>query len=247
MEGNGNIKAAAPTEERKRIRSEIEFPYADLENAVELAQILHSRAGTSCELTELAAWMNQSVTGGTFRTRVSAAKIFGLIETTQGRATLTQLGRDILDKGSERSARCDAFLNTELFLAMYEQNKGNVLPPPAAIERQMEGLGVSPRQKERARQTFMKSANFAGFLDPSSGRFIKPGNVSAKADPAPQKEKGGAGGEEPPSLHPFVQGLLRELPKAGDVWPETKRKLWLDTAGSIFKMIYKDDPDRGSA
>jgi len=28
-------------------------------------------------------------------------------------------------------------------------------------------------------------------------------------------------------------------PKAGDVWPEDQRKLWLDTAASIFKMIYK--------
>src|SRR5450631_3811167 len=114
MEVSDNPKAEAPAEERKRVRSEIEFPYADLENAVELAQTLHSRAGTSCELEELAAWMNQSSTGGTFRTRVSAAKIFGLIETAQGRATLTQLGRDILDKtGLERGARCDAFLSAE--------------------------------------------------------------------------------------------------------------------------------------
>src|SRR5665647_1354141 len=43
-----------------------------------------------------------------------------------------------------------------------------------------------------------------------------------------------------PRLHPFVQGLLQELPKAGDVWPEAQRKLWLATAASIFKMIDKD-------
>jgi hypothetical protein len=34
----------------------------------------------------------------------------------------------------------------------------------------------------------------------------------------------------------------KELPKAGNVWTETERKLWLDTAASIFKMIYKDAP-----
>jgi len=45
---------------------------------------------------------------------------------------------------------------------------------------------------------------------------------------------------QPPALHPFIQGLLKELPKAGEVWPEADRKLWLDTAASIFKMIYKD-------
>jgi hypothetical protein len=40
---------------------------------------------------------------------------------------------------------------------------------------------------------------------------------------------------------------VRLLPNAGkvwsavlEVWPEAQRKLWLDTAASIFKMIYKD-------
>ena len=80
-----------------------------------------------------------------------------------------------------------------------------------------------------------------------SWRFVKPGVVQREepprhADNADVDHKG-SGGDEPPGLHPFVQGLLRELPKAGDVWPESQRKLWLDTAGSIFKMIYKDKPD----
>ena len=79
------------------------------------------------------------------------------------------------------------------------------------------------------------------------GRFIKPGNASTKAETDPKKaSEGGGGGSEPPDLHPFVQGLLRELPKAGGVWPEAKRKLWLDTAGSIFKMIYRDEPPNES-
>ena len=150
MIDNDNVKPAEPvtTSERKRFRSEIDMPYADLKNAVELAQTLHSKAGTACALDELAAWMDQSATGGTFRTRISAAKIFGLIETSQGRATLSQLGRDALDNsGSELAARCEAFLSAELFRAIYEQNKGNPLPPAAAIERQMEGLGISPKRR----------------------------------------------------------------------------------------------------
>ena len=51
-------------------------------------------------------------------------------------------------------------------------------------------------------------------------------------------------GGEAPGLHPFVQGLLKELPKAGDVWPEEQQKLRLDAAASIFKMIYKDNPKK---
>lgn len=250
MADNGNAAAASArtAEERKRFRSEIEFPYADLESAVELAKTINGKAGSSCEADELAVWMGQTATGGTFRTRIGAARMFGLIETGQGRVTLTQLGREVLDgSGNERSARVTAFLNVQLFAAMYEQYKGAVLPPAPAIERQVEQLGVSPKQKERARQTFMKSATYAGFIDQSSGRFVKPG-IPQKDDPArsekigEEKRGGGGNGNEPPILHPFVQGLLKELPPAGEVWADAKRKLWLDTAASIFKMIYKDTP-----
>src|SRR5688572_27337302 len=74
-----------------------------------------------------------------------------VIETAQGRVTLTQLGREVLPgSGEEHAARVTAFLNVELFRAMYDQHKGNVLPPTPAIERQMAQLGVSPKQTERA-------------------------------------------------------------------------------------------------
>ena len=65
---------------------------------------------------------------------------------------------------------------------MYDQYKGNALPPPPAIERQVEQLGVSPKQKERARQTFMKSAQYAGFIDSATGRFVKPGIAQKMKD-----------------------------------------------------------------
>ena len=182
---NTGKTATNSADEKKYFRSELSFPYADLESCVELAQTILSKAGTSCDQGELAAWMNQSASGGTFRTRISAAKMFGLIDTGQGRATLTQLGREAVDdSGNERAARVQAFLNPELFAKMYEQNKGHALPPPAAIERQMEQFGISPKQKERARQTFMKSATYAGFIDSSTGRFVKPGNVGGSREEA---------------------------------------------------------------
>jgi hypothetical protein len=248
MSDNANASTASGQTdgERKRFRSELSFPYSDFETAVELAQTLHSKAGTSCEVDELAAWMNQSATGGTFRTRVSAAKLFGLIDTAQGRATLTQLGRDALDgSGKERAARVQAFLNPELFSKLYEQNKGHALPPVAAIERQIEQLGISPKQKERARQTFSKSATYAGFIDPGTGRFVKPGNFG-QADEAgssggdTDRGSGGGGGGEPPEIDPIIMGLLDRLPKPGDVWPEADRKLWLQLLEGSFKLIYKD-------
>jgi len=247
MIDNDNAEPAPPSDTKaaKRFVSEIAWPYADLESSIELAQTLLSKAGSSAELEELAAWMNQTAAGGTFRTRVSAAKLFGLIETNQGRATLTKLGRSILDKdGSERAARAEAFLKIELFAAMYDQHKGNVLPPPSAIERQMEQLGVSPKQKERARQTFTKSAIFAGFIDSATGRFIKPGNGPQKDEegsarkPVSHSDGGGGGGGG--EIDPIILGLLARLPKSGDIWPEAERKLWLQLLEGSFKLIYKD-------
>src|ERR1700674_1541432 len=114
MADNHNAGAAGEqaAAERTHFRSGIGFPYSDLESAVEIAQTIHSKAGSSCETDELAAWMGQSATGGTFRTRLGAARMFGLIETGGGRVTLTQAGRDVLDgSGSERAARVTAFLN----------------------------------------------------------------------------------------------------------------------------------------
>lgn len=242
-------KASAGTAEvQKRFRSEIEFPYSDLESAIELAQTIHSKAGSSCEIDELAAWMGQSATGGTFRTRLGAARMFGLTENSQGRTALTQLGRDVLDgSGNDRAARVTAFLNVELFRVMYEQYKGNALPPPPAIERQMEQLGVSPKQKERARQTFMKSAQYGGFIDSATGRFVKPG-IAPKDDGERQPEKPieavrfAGGGDEPPGIDPIIAGLLKRLPKSGEVWPTEERKLWLQLLEGSFKLIYQDGP-----
>jgi hypothetical protein len=193
--------------------------------------------------------MNQSATGGTFRTRLAAAKQFGVIDSSLGRATLTQLGRDVLaGSGNEKAARVDAFLNVELFRAMYEANNGNVLPPPPAIERQMAQLGVSSKQTERARQTFTKSATYAGFIDQASGRFIKPGvgNRTQTTEPVvnnpPDDDDmlNGGGGGGPTGLDPIIAGLLKRLPKSGDVWPDSERKLWLQLLEGSFKLIYKD-------
>jgi hypothetical protein len=119
--------------------------------------------------------------------------------------------------GVEQAARVTAFLNVELFRALYDQFKGHALPPRPAIERQIEQFGVSPKQKERARQTFMGSAQYAGFIDASSGRFVKPG-IPQKEDVAPQQEDRGSGGSDGSGgelvLDPLLIALLKKVPSA---------------------------------
>ena len=73
-------------------------------------------------------------------------------------------------------------------------------------------LGVTPKQVERARQTFMKSAEFAQFIDRHTGVFVQPGfpsDASPKdsADPTEIKDKKSNGGgmmrESAPNLDPL--------------------------------------------
>lgn len=239
---NATPTAPADTEKAKRERTKIEFPYSDLESAVEMIRTLQSRAGTSCELTQLAGWMNQTATGGTFRSRLGAAKLFGLVETEQGRVSLTNLGRDAADDVKGQAAWASAFLNAPLFVAMYDQFQGYALPPAAAIERQMEQLGVPSKQKERARQIFVKSAQFAGYIA-DNGRIIKPVHAAPPlpADPQERKRNGGGGGDGI-SLDPLLMALLRMIPPTGQPWPKEQRLRWFRTFAMNVSQVY-DTPE----
>ena len=230
-----NDKQTAAT----RTRSKISFVYNDLEAAVGLADKLQTTAGMACEVKQLASWMNQSVSGGTFRSILSAAKSFGLVESQQvGMVSLTKLGRDALDSAERSNAFAEAFLQVPLHAAMYQEFQGSALPPPAAVERHMGTLGIPPKQKERARQTFTKSAQFAGFIDQSTGRFIRP--ATAPSAPVPALRKSGAGGDDGGELDldPLLVALLRKIPPVGEEWPQEPRARWFRTFAMNVSQIY---------
>jgi len=71
--------------------------------------------------------------------------------------------------------------------------------------------------------------------------------VNNAADvPVPPPRIGGAGGDGPggPSLHPFIDGLLRTLPPPETNWPITGRVKWLQAASHLFDLIYtNEDPN----
>jgi hypothetical protein len=234
-------------EAARRGRSKIVFVYSDLQSAVELARVLQDRAGTNCEIKQLATWMNHSAEGGTFRSLLGAARTFGLVETQQGTVSLTSLGRDALDAARSPGALAEAFMRVPLHAAMYQQFSTYALPPAAAIERAMEGLGVPPKQKERARQTFTKSAQYAGYIDAQTGRFIKP--AVAPSPPPPMEEdksrRGGNGGgdgrDDGLNLDPLLMALLRKIPPAGQEWPADQRVRWFRTFAMNVSQIYDTD------
>ncbi len=136
-------------------RSTIEFPYLDLETAIEVARAVYGRAGLgTCEIDELAAQMQQ-VISGSFRLKTAAAKTFGLLD-KDGRSAfkLSTLGQRMVRVDTEAEARVNAFLAVPLYKQVFERYRGHLLPPPRALEREMAAFGVAPKQVDKARQAF---------------------------------------------------------------------------------------------
>lgn len=251
-ENIANVADAAEDSGDARRRSTIGFPYNNLGDAIEVAQAIHSNVGTGdCDDAQLSAWMTMSPKSSGYRIQVSAARMFGLIETTSGRHRLSQLGRMIVDPAREREARARAFLNVPLYNAIFENYNGGVLPPPAALERDIIGLGVAEKQTGRARQVFERSAEQAGFFEHGRNRLVRPGvavreegettTVETPRQETRQEKTGGGGGGDIGTLHPFVQGLLKTLPAPETDWPSAARIKWLQTAANIFDLIYGGD------
>ena len=230
---------------QQRQRSTIEFPYLSLEAAEEVASAIYARCGLSpCEIDELAAQMGQTVSGA-FRQKTAAAKIFGAVD-KDGRSAfvLTGIGRKLAVDETKAEGRADAFLAVPLYAEIYDEYRGKPLPPAKALENVMEKLGVANKQTDRARQAFERSAQYAGFFELGSDKLVKP---RADTSHTPQPLEGermngggnGGGGDKPP-IDPIIQGLLDRLPKSGDDWPESQRKLWIELLEGSFKLIYND-------
>jgi hypothetical protein len=247
----GGSPDAADTRER----STIGFPYNDLDDAADLAKVIYANASGYCTLPQLAGYLKQSITSGTFRLRVSNAATFGLTDNERGEVRLTSLGRRIADPAHEAAARADAFLCVPLYERIFKNYDGFSLPGPGALEKFMRDVGVSSKQTGRARQAFMRSAKQAGFFAYGEDRLIRPAIVGPGTKPIagqndlPDEKKsgkdggtGGIGGVDDNRPDPIIQGLLIRLPKSGEVWPEAERQLWLQLLEGSFKLIYKDDP-----
>lgn len=246
-------EAAGASEEAGRQRSTIGFPYVSLKDAIELAEAIHGNVGLGeCDDAQLAAWSGQSTKSSGFRVQLSGARMYGIIVSDgAGKHRLSDLGQMALDPTRAREAKATAFLNVPLYKALFDKYRTGILPSnAAAIEREMVGLGVSEKVKDRARQAFEKSAEQAGFFEHGKNRLVMPGFATRELppeDPVVQQEQGGGnggggGGGKPPPVDPIIAGLLARLPKSGDVWPVAERKLWLQLLEGSFQLIYKDSP-----
>jgi hypothetical protein len=237
----------------KRELSTIKFPYTDLDDAIEVAKGVHSAGGSGCDWDQLAAELNLKATGGGFRLRVLSAKVFGLLTYEKRSVTLSPLGTRICDPQQEKVARAEAFLMVPLYKAVFDKFRGATLPPTNGLETAMVALGVSPKQKDKARQVFQRSANQAGFLAYGPDRLVAPTNKgSAEAGSTNGKEEHGEGSEkkkekdDESKRDPLIEGLIKRLPEPNSPWPLDARRKWLQTACNAFDLIYTGSEDGGS-
>jgi hypothetical protein len=155
----------------------------------------------------------------------------------------------IADSAQERDAKARAFLNVELFKKLYDLYRGKSLPPSAALEREMANLGVAPKQTERSRQVFQRSAEIAGFFEMDRTKLIMPVGV-ADAPPVeekkePEKTSGGGGSGSGAELHldPLLIALLKKIPDPSSGWAGPSRVRWFRTFAMNVSQIYDgDDP-----
>ncbi len=172
--------------ERAPERGALPFPYVDLEGSVEVAKAIWDKGGVGLERDQLAAALGLMASGGNFSIKIAAARQFGLVEVVAGKNQLTPLGFDILDPARAPSARAKAFLQVPLYKRVYDEYRGKQLPPrPHGLENAFVTFGVTPKQKDKARHVFDRSARTAGFFPtPAEDRLVAPPMANGDAEPS---------------------------------------------------------------
>jgi hypothetical protein len=252
-----------PKQGKPRAMSGVRFPYNDLAQSVEVARTIHQQAGGPCELAQLATMLNYSgVSNGAFRTRVSAAKMFGLIEDAdEGRVRVSVRGLAIVAPVSEPNAiraRVEAFMAVDLFKKVYDRFNGATLPEVAGL-RNLLGTEyqVVPDRIAPTVRIMLDSADQAGLfrIAGNRSRMVMPlvGGLAVEPPPPSPKQEpettartgggGGGGGDDGSGVDPSIMGLLRRLPIPGTVLSAKKRQKVIDAFTSLVAVLYPEADD----
>jgi hypothetical protein len=203
------VKAVTP-----KPRSEMAFPYFSLDKSIEVPKLIHERAGGRCGRGQLAGLLGYSgVKNGGFLTRMSAAKMFGLIEENGEVITLTERAKKILSPvrpSDAEQAKLDAFLAVELFRKVFEDFDGHTLPAADGLSNLfLTQYKIVPNQVASALRNLMDSADSAGLFRVTGNRSklirpiirndstaaLAPARFPAAADDERQDDDGGNRGQ----------------------------------------------------
>jgi hypothetical protein len=154
---------------KRRVEAQTKYAVYSLLDTLAVAQAIHQRGGGEASVDELAAFLEyRSSNNGAFYDRLSAARMFGLIQGQGSKITLTHRATEMLMPvfpEQAAKARVDAFLSVPLFGALYEEFKGKQLPPEQGLKNLLRTrYGVPPSRIVAAYGSLIKSADQAGFF-----------------------------------------------------------------------------------
>ncbi|HTJ89727.1 MAG TPA: hypothetical protein VL356_06080 [Acidocella sp.] len=237
---------ASEAKTASRIRSEAVFPYASLEDAQSIIQIMHAAGGVPLSRDQIQA----RIGGGRslFISKLSAAVIFGLVTRTDRTFRMTPLAHRMLSDNADvmAQARVDALLTPELYNKIIEHFRGMQLPGREGVENAFRRFGVSEKQKDRARQVFERSALYAGYLNSARDRLVAPviGSGQSVTTESRAITSQATNTEDPdPSEEKLIRGMLDLLPKIGSEWKAEERARWLRRLSNNLAAVYDADDD----
>jgi hypothetical protein len=238
---------------RKRERSRIQFPYNDLDEVVKLARAVHDTGGSRATLEQIVKPLgHDNISSGAFRLKLSAARMYGLIDFDGQEVRLTELGRRVVQADTEAAARADAFLTVPLYQEVYDKYKGYALPRDVGLESEMEALGVSKNTRSKARQIFQRAARQAGFFGQGKDRLVAPfgAPITKPLDPkkhddqpngaTPNGGSGGGGSDGEGATYykqPLMGEYLKTMPPVRPAWEEEALDEWVETFKRIVRTI----------
>lgn len=91
-----------------------------------------------------------------------------------------------------------------------------------------------PSAKRVSRRTIKKIGNRKSAVEDAETGGNYPEDVRGEADKNAHADL---------NLHPFIEGLLKTLPREGSTWSHRQRAKWLTLAANAFDMIYDADAD----
>lgn len=251
----------APSQQ-KGGKSKTSYPYYDLEQSIQVAKAIRDNAGGICTGDQLAVYLKYASTrSGTYFSRVNSAKLFGLIQQQGENLSPTERATSILSPvmpDDETRGRIDAFLSVPLFSAVFEQFKGQSLPPEVGIKNMLKTrFGIVEDRVTPAFRVLMDSAEQAGLFKTTGDRtkMVKPAVNGSRSPESPSSPEGGGsidrpekqrggGGEGPPGgIHSAIVGLLRELPQPGTSFPKAKKQRFLDALKAALDWVYPEEEE----
>jgi hypothetical protein len=186
---------------RRRPKSETKFPAYALNEALAVPDVIHRKGGGTATEDQLAAYLgHKSPKNGSFAAKISAAKMFGLIENRGAEYRLSARAKKALMPEFEddrRQALVEAFLAVPLFKAVYDEYRGAELPEGLGLKNALRNkFHVVPGRLDVAQRTLMTSAEQAGFFNVRGSRTQMIVPPIGKVRPDPDSSGGRAPSEE---------------------------------------------------